>query len=288
MNDQTSAIPAQHQRSVFRQIANEIGYNLWYLWCFIRGIFVRPVPPLTAGTKRPVVIVPGFLGRSEVFIPLQAALNDAGHPCYILPLGFQVGNALPKSTQLSELLSRHDLRDCFVLAHSYGGLIAIGSLLNQETRIRKAWLLGAPLFGTIVTGLAYGLALVMAVWGLAVENHLAALWLLVFLCPSLRQMTPGSDLLQIYQRSYPKLKQCVSVYAAYDQTVNGFGKEPGSTSRFRRPDDILFPEIGHNNLAMGANAIRFLVEQVSAEDQCSSKPATPGETTRSRGSLATR
>lgn len=267
MKDQNYEIPQQKRKSVRKQITDEIGYNLWYLWCFIRGIFVKPVAPLTAGDKRPVVIVPGWLGRSEVFIPLQRALNQAGHPCYILPLGFQVGSALPKSRQLSAFLSNHGLNDCYILAHSFGGLIALGAVLDDGSRIRKAWLLGAPVFGTIVTGLAYGLAGIMALWGLASENLWAALWLLVFLCPSLRQMTPGSDLLRIYQRSYPQLRQCVSVYASYDQTVNGFGKEPGSTSRFRRPDDILFPEIGHNNLGMGDNAIQFLVEQLDAEEQ---------------------
>lgn len=274
MNAPPYRIPEQNQKPRFRQVTDEIGYNLWYAWCFIWGMFVKPVPPLTEGNRTPVVIVPGFLGRSQVFTPIQKALNRAGHPCYILPLGFQVGNALPKSRQLSELLTRYDLRDCFVLAHSYGGLIAVGTLLNQEDRIRKTWVLGAPLFGTIVTGLAYGIALVMAIWGLAGGNLWAVLWLLVLLSPALRQMTPGSDLLQFYQRAYPQLTQCVSVFAAYDQTVNGFSKEPGSTSRFRRPDDILFPEIGHNNLVMGSNAIQFLVEQIATEEQCEQSAET--------------
>lgn len=266
MQHQTYQIQEDRQKPLARQILDEVLHNLWYLWWFIRGAFVRPVAPLTAGDKTPVVIVPGFLGRSESFIRAQQAINQAGHPCYILPLGFQVGNAVPKSRELSKMLCSENLQDCYVLAHSYGGLITAGCLIEGEPRIRKAWLLGAPLMGTIVTGLAYGLALFFFLWGLHGENHWAALWLLVFLCPSLRQMTPKSDLLQLFERQYPKLCQCVSVFAAYDQTVHGLKKEPGSTSRFGRPDDILFPEVGHNNLIMGDNAIEFLVQQLAEEE----------------------
>ena len=72
------------------------------------------------------------------------------------------------------------------------------------------------------------------------------------------------------RESFDQMQAITSVFCAMDAIVfsNPF-KEPGSSSRFRRESDVLFPEAGHNNVAMGDNAIRAIVEAIEACDATS-------------------
>ncbi len=269
----TYEIPADRRNNLGDQIVNETWYLLLFLWQTLKGIFVAPAAPLTTGDKRPVVLVPGFLGRSESFVPLQRALHAQGHPCYIVPLGFQIGNILDKARILSQYISTNNLKDCYVVAHSMGGLITVGALLGGEFRIRRAWSLGSPLWGTVIVRAAYVLAVILFLWGLSVENHWAAMWLLVYLVPAMQQMKQNSDLLRFYTPRYPELERMRSVFASFDPVVLATTREPGSSSRFGRENDLLFPEIGHNNLFMGENGIQCVVDLVTeAQEQDSEKP----------------
>lgn len=60
------------------------------------------------------------------------------------------------------------------------------------------------------------------------------------------------------------MTQVTSVFCALDLIAfHNPLKEPGTASRFGRETDVLFPEAGHNNLAMGDNAVRAMVDALN-------------------------
>lgn len=240
---------------------------LLYVWHAIRGPLVPPAPALREGDRRTVILVPGFLGRSETFVPLQRKLNEAGHPCYILPLGFQVGDILKKGRELTDLLNRHDLDDVYVVAHSMGGLVSIAAILQGETRIRHLWCLGSPLFGTVNVPLLYGLAAIILLLGIPTGYGWWMLAAGIYLLPCLRQLSRESVLLRWFRRHYDDLQNVTSVFATFDEIVlSSPVHEPGSTSRFGRSTDAYFPEIGHNNLVQGEAAMQAVVNAVGSRE----------------------
>ncbi len=272
MQSRTWEIPEHQQLGNAAQIWREIRHVLIYLWHALRGPLVPPAPALREGDRRTIILVPGFLGRSESFVPMQRRLNEAGHPCYILPLGFQMGDLLRKGRELSDLLNRHDLDDVYVIAHSMGGLISIAAILQGETRIRHLWCLGSPLFGTINVPLLYGIATLILLAGIPFGY---GPWLIaagIFLIPCLRQMGRESVLLRWFRRHYDDLQNTTSVFARYDEIVlSSPTREPGSTSRFGRSSDVYCPEIGHNNLIQGEAAIEAMVGEVAQMDNATAQ-----------------
>lgn len=148
-----------------------------------------------------------------------------------------------------------------VLARSMGGLILANSLYLGEQRVRHGWLFGAPLNGTNVVYVVYGIALLAMAAQIGSGLGWALLFAAVFLSAALRQMLPGSDLLNFVSSRYDGMPNLTSVFCAMDLIVfSNPLKEPGSSSRFRRETDVLFPEAGHNNLVMGDNAIHAIVQ----------------------------
>ncbi len=258
-------VPAELRISPAAQAWREAKFIALHILYAIRGPLAPPAPALKEGDKRPVVIVPGFLGRSEVYVPLQRAINKAGHPCYILPLGFQMGDIPKKARELTDLLNRHQLNDVYVVGHSMGGVISILAMVLGEKRIRHLWTLGSPLFGTTIIPAAYMLvALVML---LCIPSGYGP-WLLlagIFLIPAMRQMNRESVLLRWIRRHYDELENTTSVFASFDEIALSWpAQEPGSTTRFGRPSDVFLPEIGHNNLFMGEAGKQALVNAISA------------------------
>ena len=148
-----------------------------------------------------------------------------------------------------------------------GGLILTSSIVQGESRIKHGWTLGAPIWGTNVVWVVYGLAALIIACNLGSGWNWALIMLAFFLSPGLRQMMPGSDFIEFSSKDYPKMKNITSVFCQMDTIVfQALWKEPGSSSRFNRPDDVLFPESGHNNIAMGENAINCLVNAINEKD----------------------
>ena len=263
MNHQTWEIPQERRRGQFAQTLAELRHSLLLLWHYLIGPFWPAPRPLTDGAKSGapvVVIVPGFICRPALYVDLQRAIHAAGYPCHILDLGFQLGSIEPKGRELSDYLTRIGAKEALVIGHSMGGLILASCLVQGETRVRAGWLLGAPVFGTTIIYAVYGLA------ALAVLDHWQAgfsAWLAaaaVFFVPALRQMLPRSRFIAGLAARYPQMTQLTSVFCQLDLIAfHNPLNEPGTASRFGRETDVLFPEAGHNNLAMGDNAIAAVV-----------------------------
>ncbi len=268
---ETWEIPAERQRSVDIQNLDDLQFTIYLWWCYMIGPFMRPPAALTYNTdpdKIPVVIVPGFICRPAIYTRMQQAIHAAGFACHILPLGYQVSSIYEKGRKLSAYIDQLGAKEVYLVAHSMGGLIVTTCLYQGETRVRHAWTLGAPLWGTNVVWVVYGLVTLILAWNLSGGWGWYLLFAAFFLSPALRQMKPGSDFLRFTTQKYDEMRHVTSVFCQMDTIVfKNLKEEPGSSSRFGRPTDVLFPENGHNNIAMGENGIDCMVRALLARDQ---------------------
>ncbi|OCC28011.1 Alpha/beta hydrolase family protein [Leptospira interrogans serovar Canicola] len=96
MNDHLAYVSDNRSvRNPILQFLAEKWYTVLYFWHSIIGIFIR-LEDSPEGDKRPVVLVPGFLGRTLSWKSMYKHLSANGHPVYTVPLGFQVGNIRKK------------------------------------------------------------------------------------------------------------------------------------------------------------------------------------------------
>ncbi|TGK20718.1 alpha/beta hydrolase [Leptospira fluminis] len=223
-------------RPVLVQHLVEFYFNFYYLISNIIGIFVT-LPDHTEGHKRPVVLVTGFLGRNITWKAMKERLVSLGHPVYAVPLGFQVGDIRKKSKLLEEFILEKDIKDCYLVCHSMGGLIAAGLTYKGRDRVRKIFTLGSPLHGTYV---AYAAPFFPCTW----------------------QMFPGSKLVQEVVETYSKFHNVQSIFTKGDSIVR-----PYESARLGHFDDVEIPEYGHLNLYLGSLGIECLSSLITAEEK---------------------
>ena len=79
---------------------------------------------LTAGTLRPLVLLPGIYETWRFLEPLAQALHERGHPVHVVTgLGSNRRPVVESARQVADLLRERDLNDVVLVAHSKGGLI---------------------------------------------------------------------------------------------------------------------------------------------------------------------
>jgi len=115
--------------------------------------------------RRPVLLVPGWLGRAQDLGPLKERLvRDGWREEEVFPLEFldPVGSSLDHAQELKEavqrILSETGASELDVVAHSMGGL-AVWVLLQEEGAvlpIRRVVFLATPFQGTVTAYLAWG------------------------------------------------------------------------------------------------------------------------------------
>lgn len=115
--------------------------------------------------RRPVLLVPGWLGRSEELAALRERfLRDGWAEGEVVALEFEdpVGSSLDHAVELEEslrsLLSETGAAEVDIVAHSMGGL-AVWALLQDKgdlLPIGRVVFLGSPLQGTVIAHLAWG------------------------------------------------------------------------------------------------------------------------------------
>lgn len=233
----------------------------YILDAIVCAAYDQVLPPHTGGSKRPVVLVPGWCGRTKSFRKMAERLAREGYPVYPVPLGSQLGCIDRKAGVLSKFLDEHKLTDVYVVAHSMGGLISVRSMMKGETRIRRLITMGTPYRGTHVIYLGYAvtilLVLALSFW---LSPLAGSIYLGLFLqIPSLWQMQPDSGFLTEvleYLGQVATPVQCV--YAVRDQIVVHNWREAWSPTRLGRQDDLCLPEYGHMNLFMGNSGIELV------------------------------
>jgi len=118
-----------------------------------------------SSSRRPVLLVPGWLGRAQDMAPLkQRLVRDGWAPETVFPLEFQdpVGSSLDHSRELERdieaVLQETGAPEIDLVAHSMGGL-AVWTLLQRKgdlLPIRRVVFLATPFQGTVTAYLAWG------------------------------------------------------------------------------------------------------------------------------------
>ncbi|EMY79426.1 alpha/beta hydrolase family protein [Leptospira weilii serovar Ranarum str. ICFT] len=242
MNDHLAYVSDNRSvRNPILQFLAEKWYTILCLWHTIIGIFME-LEDSPEGDKRPVVLVPGFLGRTLSWEAMRKHLSANGHPVYAVPLGFQVGNIRTKSKILETFLIEKNIKDCYIVGHSMGGLIASGLTYKGRDRVKKIFIAGTPVRGT---NLAYFAPMFICCW----------------------QMMPNSKYIQEVGAVFEKLPNVQSVFTQKDQFIL-----PSENSRLGHFDDVELPEAGHLNLFMGPLGIECLFDLITAEENKDPKP----------------
>lgn len=161
-----------HVGDIFREVRG-LG---WYSATSVAGAFYQPAHH-REGSRRPVVLVPGFLGRGLNFAPMRRYLLQGGHPVFCADLGFGVGCIREKAELLEALILEEGLEDFYMVGHSMGGLIQLAMGDEVAARVRHFISLGTAYRGALLSHL--------------IPVSVAA-----------RQLNPGSDLVEeIYERA---------------------------------------------------------------------------------------
>ncbi len=223
-------------RPVIVQHLAEIYHHIYYFFTHILGIFIE-LPHHTEGHKRPIVCVSGFLGRGLAWYSMRKHLVSLGHPVYVVPLGFQTGNIRKKSKILENFLIENNIKDCYLICHSMGGLIAAGLSYKGRDRVRKIFTVGTPIHGT---RMAYLAPIFPCTW----------------------QMMPGSKVVQETIQTYSTFHNVQAVFTKGDRIVR-----PWESSRLGNFDDVEIPEYGHLNLYLGPLGIECMGALVTAEEK---------------------
>jgi pimeloyl-ACP methyl ester carboxylesterase len=128
---------------------------------------IRLDPPSGAPAKRDVLLVPGFTGSKEDFIPILGPIGSAGHRVTAIDLRGQLDSARGDSAgaesaggdsagavseaaytvsalaaDLGDVLAALD-RPAHLLGHSFGGLVARAAALAQPRAVSSLTLLGS-------------------------------------------------------------------------------------------------------------------------------------------------
>jgi triacylglycerol lipase len=125
----------------------------------------REILPRETSPRRPVLLVPGWLERSEDLNALRERfIRDGWSEDEILtiefedPVGSNVQHARDLAQALQELRGRSGAPSVDVVAHSMGGLAVWVMLQEAGDRlpVRRVVFLGSPLQGTMTAFLAWG------------------------------------------------------------------------------------------------------------------------------------
>jgi pimeloyl-ACP methyl ester carboxylesterase len=214
--------------------------ELWYLtvvmfFYYFTGIFYS-LPVYDKGYRRKIVLITGFWGRTLYWKPMRKRLIELGYSVYTVDLGFQVGDIRKKNILLEEYLIKHDIKDCYMLAHSMGAWIALGLSSKAKERITRMFTISASFQGSYVC-------------------HTVPMF------TSSRQLVPGAKFIDTQKENLKYISQVKNIFTREDEI-----SVPVETCRTGNPDEVQFPGFGHLNLVMSKAGIDFILEQIKAEE----------------------
>ena len=196
------------------------------------SLHVRVPRRWTAGSGRPVVLVPGVYETWHFLRALGDALNAAGHPVFTVPsLGYN-RLTIPQSAALvAHELSTRDLHDVALVAHSKGGLIGKHVMTNDDpdARVDRLIAVATPFGGSA-----------MARW-----TPIA----------TLRAFLPGDAVIRSLG-SAPNAR-ITSIYPRFDPNIPEGSRLEGATN-------IEIPVVGHFRILDDLRTIEAAVSAVGA------------------------
>ena len=176
----------------------------------------RPDPvPFETGSERPVLLVPGVYERWEYLLPVAHALNEHGHPCFIVPELQRNSIPIPQASRLAGAVLRdRDLSDVVIVAHSKGGLIGKHVLAFDDPDGRVA-----------------GVVAIASPFQVSTFSRLP-------LTKPLREFAPGQSSIATLAAEKMINEHIVSIYPYYDTHIPSGSELAGATN-------IALPLSGH-------------------------------------------
>jgi pimeloyl-ACP methyl ester carboxylesterase len=121
-------------------------------WWQLKAALSRAKPEdFASGTGRAVVVIPGIYESWQFMLPLIEALHRNGHPVHVVTLLQRNRLPVQQAAQLvADYVTRQDLHEAVLVAHSKGGLIGKYAMLklDQETRISRMVAICSPFSGS--------------------------------------------------------------------------------------------------------------------------------------------
>jgi len=159
---------------------------------------------VTAPTRRPVIVVHGYLAAKEMMIPMRSRLERVGFEAHIAQLPpLLLGKVEPMAgllaSEVDRVLGGYDAERCDLLGVSLGGLLGLRYLqrFGGPARVRRFVAVGTPFRGS---GAAR-----------------AAPMLLGRISPAAYQLTPGSEFIEnLVSEGLPEGVAAMSISATRD------------------------------------------------------------------------
>lgn len=180
-------MPIGHLKDAIGEAGSLAAYGI----CSIVGAWVDP-GHYPRGYRRPVVLVPGFLGRGLAFFRLKRTLAARGHGVYVADLGYGVGCIEQKARLLEEFIADCELEDFYIVGHSMGGIISMTMDDRFRRRVRHFITLGTTFRGAIL-------------------SYLFPMF------PAARQLNPDSELLERVAKRARDHDNLTSIIARWDE-----------------------------------------------------------------------
>jgi hypothetical protein len=206
--------------------------HLWVTRWRTRGMRpedVRAPAPADGAAGAPILIgLPGIHEEWRSMAVWAWALREDGWDVHLLPeLGRMVDPVAELSETVAGVLSREDLRDVVLVAHSKGGLVGKAVLCGPEGwRVRGMVAVAAPFSGSPAARL-------------------------IPLVPGFRELAPGSPTIRALARRTRADARIIQVEAAWDQSVPA-GPLPGAR------EHVVLPLAGHESMLEDPRAARVI------------------------------
>ncbi|MDH4263819.1 MAG: alpha/beta hydrolase [Spirochaetia bacterium] len=197
--------------------------------------FIYRLPESPEGDRNPVILIPGLFESPFVFLKLRRQLIKKGHPVYIPWLAYQLSRFEKNARILEQYILDNNLRDIYIIGHSAGALIGTQMGYKGRDRIKKFFAVSAPFYGTILAFLIYFL-------------------------PAGRQLFKGSSFLKNNEINFKTFSNLQCLYSRFDLLII-----PGFQGRLGRNDDMEYSGLGHFNIIMRNDGVRFIMEQLERE-----------------------
>ncbi len=188
-----------------------------------------------AGSKRPVVLLPGVYETWHFLRPIANALSRNGHPVHAMLAMGRNRDPIPETAAVvAREIAALDLRDVALVAHSKGGLIGkhLMALDDPEGRIDRLVSVATPFGGSKLARYAVG--------------------------STLRAFLPGDPVILNLTAEEAVNARITSIYPRFDPNIP-------EGSRLDGARNIEVPIVGHFRILTAPQTITAVVEAVDAQ-----------------------
>jgi len=161
-----------------------------------------------------VVLIPGFHATPKMFKSLKKHLEKNSYKVYLPYFQRQHSDINKMTSQLKAYLKKNKIKNCILIGHSLGGIIALNFAYKNQNAI-KIITIGTPLKGATLEKFTPNIT-------------------------SIKQLNPNKQLIK--QLSNIKIKQFYSIASSYDEIV------PFNSTKHKSAEHITINSIGHLRL----------------------------------------